>query len=210
MVFVLYYGTSMADDKAIQAHAPIQMLAPEDLLHPKEISAAPVSHGLLKDAKPKSAHTSTYKLGAGDKIKITVFGEKDLSRTYAVNEKGFISMPLIGDIRVGGVTVSEVNKILTDAFSQGYLKDPSIAIEISKFRPVYIMGEVRNPGSYEYVSAMTVLNAVAIAGGYTYRADQDDIEILRTENGASKLYEHNTGNPEVMPGDIILIKERFF
>lgn len=154
---------------------------------------------------------ASYKLGSGDKVKISVFGEQELSDTYLVNEEGFISLPLIGDIKVKGKTIQHVKKVIEAKLSEGYLVDPSIAMEVAEFRPIYVMGEVRTPGKYSFVTDMTVRNAVAIAGGFTYRANQDNVRILRELNKHS-VYRIEGVDPDmkIEPGDTVLIKERFF
>lgn len=154
---------------------------------------------------------ASYRLGSGDKIKITVFDEKELSGTYLVNEEGFISFPLIGSVHVLDKTIQDVKIIMNEKLSDGYLIDPSIAIEVEEFRPIYVMGEVRNPGKFAFMTDMTVRNAVAIAGGFTYRAKQDSVRILRGMNKNS-IHEIEGVKPDskIKPGDTILIKERFF
>ena len=168
----------------------------------KEKSPQPV---MLKQPK------ASYKLGSGDKVKITVFGEEDLSGTYLVNEEGYIFMPLIGEISAQGLTIENVSNDIRNKLLDGYLKDPSIALEIASFRPIYVMGEVREPGSYNFVTDMSIRNAVAIAGGFTYRANQKKIEILReTAQDETVRYEDLAPDQKIEPGDIIIIKERFF
>lgn len=151
-----------------------------------------------------------YKLGPADKIRVTIFNERDLSGVYTINEKSILSMPLVGEINVRDKTVFDVKNILVQKFSDGYLKDPSIAIEIDEFRSVFIIGEVREPGSYEYMFNMTILNAVAVAGGFTYRAKKNEVEVMREVDGESVVMEDIEIDEIVRPGDIILVKERFF
>ncbi|MFP4313761.1 MAG: polysaccharide biosynthesis/export family protein [Alphaproteobacteria bacterium] len=152
-----------------------------------------------------------YQLGKGDKIKVTVFGENDLSGTFLINEEGYVSLPLIGEFAVSGLTVQDVKGIIDDKLSDGYLVDPSIAIEVAEFRPIYVMGEVSSPGEYDFRTDMTVRNAVAMAGGFTYRAKQDNVKILR-ETSKNVIFEIQGVGPDVRiaPGDTIMIKERFF
>ncbi|MDA0967544.1 MAG: polysaccharide export protein [Proteobacteria bacterium] len=146
-----------------------------------------------------------YKLGSGDKLKITFFDEDDLSGEFEVDGSGTLSLPLIGNIDVLGLSLREVEKILISKFKEGYLVNPRISIEILNFRPFFIIGEVNDPGSYPYVSGLTVVNAVALAGGYTHRAKTDKVIITRDK----KKIEAKDSSA-VLPGDSIRVKERFF
>lgn len=150
---------------------------------------------------------SEYVLGIGDKLRITTFGETDLSGEFEVSSTGVVAMPLIGEVPAAGQTVGKVQESIRSTLAGGYLKDPRVSIEVLTYRPFFILGEVMKPGSYDYVNGMTVVNAVALAGGYTYRADKNDIVLKRTaEEKEEKVSETTT----VMPGDVITIRERFF
>lgn len=156
-----------------------------------------------------SASEPVYQLGSGDKVKVTVFGEKDLSGEFEVSGEGMISMPLIGSIDAMGKSLSELEQSIEASLAQGYLKNPRVSAEVLNYRPFYIVGEVKEPGSYPYVSGMTVLNAVALGGGFTYRADKEDILIIR---GGDKSQAPEKARPDtkVLPGDIVRVEERFF
>src|SRR5271156_5937984 len=151
---------------------------------------------------------SDYVLGAGDKLRITTFGEDDLSGEFQVSSTGIISMPLIGEVKAAGLTVSQVQSTITNKLADGYMKSPHVSLEVLNYRPFFIVGEVMKPGSYNYVNGMSVINAVAMAGGYTYRADKDDIKIKHggNEGKEEKVDESTT----VVPGDVITVPERFF
>ena len=123
---------------------------------------------------------------------------------------GTVTLPLIGDVDVQGLSVKQAERRLVERLADGYIKYPNVTIEVLKFRPFYVIGEVRAPGSYPYELEISVLQAIAIAGGYTYRADQDDIEILRASEAGSKVIEGVDEDTVIIPGDIISIKERFF
>lgn len=160
-------------------------------------------------ANPAPVSPADYTLGPGDKLRITVFGEKDLSGEFDIDGGGNISMPLIGNVVVVKQTVAQVIKDIEGKLQGGYLRDPKVSIDVINYRPFFILGEVLKPGSYPYVSGMTVVNAVALAGGYTYRADKDDITIVRASDAAKK--EHKAGETgAVMPGDVVRVPERFF
>jgi protein involved in polysaccharide export with SLBB domain len=149
-----------------------------------------------------------YRLGTGDKIKVTVFGEDDASGEYEIDATGAISARLIGRMAVKGMTVSEVEQMLIDQYrSRGFFRNPRISIELVNLRPFFILGEVEKRGSYPYVNGLTVAQAVAIAGGYTYRASRGRITIQRV--GAPKE-EAATEDTLVYPGDIVRVPERFF
>ena len=154
--------------------------------------------------------TAVYRLGADDEIKITVFGEDDLSGEYKVSAGGSVSMPLIGEVPVNGLSLAETENLIETKLAEGYLLEPSVSVAVSKYRPFYILGEVREPGSYSYVSNMTALNAVALAGGYTYRANSKSVQIMRGGKNEGSAYEEFPVEAKVMPGDVIMIKERFF
>lgn len=151
-----------------------------------------------------------YILGPGDKLKITVFGEEELSGPYTVSDAGQISYPLLGEVMVKDLNVPQVREKLADLLRQGYLNDPKIAIEVLEFRPFYITGEVKSPGSYGFVADMSVMNAVVLAGGFTFRADQDEVKIMRSTAGGSMMLKDIPTEEKVVPGDIILVEERFF
>ena len=155
------------------------------------------------------ADIASYKLGPGDALRVTVFRHEDLSGEFALDGEGYFAMPLVGEIVAGGWTARELENEIEQALkSGGYLVEPQVSIEVLNYRPFYIIGEVNNPGSFEYVNGMTVINAVALAGGFTYRADQDDIVISR--GGSSGPEIAAAPDTEVLPGDIIEVQERFF
>ena len=149
-----------------------------------------------------------YTLGSGDRLKITVFGEDDLSGEFQVDGSGNISFPLIGEVPVRGLSLRQVEQKLADSLKDGYLVDPKVSLEVLNYRPFYILGEVKNPGKYEYISGINLYNAVAMAGGYTYRARRNSAEITRS-NPEIKIRDadHST---LILPGDIINIRQRFF
>jgi polysaccharide export outer membrane protein len=151
----------------------------------------------------------TYRLGVSDVLSIRVFGEDDLSGEYRINHFGMVMMPLIGEVYLYGCTVKQAQGLITAMYEDGYLIEPSVVIEISEHRPFYIMGEVRAPGSYEFMPKMTVLKAVARAGGFTYRAQEDNFLIYRQNVEHEKGIKVRADYP-VSPGDVIIVKERFF
>lgn len=149
-----------------------------------------------------------YVLGTGDKLRVIVFGEPDLSGEFDVSGSGNVALPLIGQVRAMGLTLSQFEDAAEAKFSEGYLNSPRVSVEVLNYRPFYIYGEVANSGQYPYTSGMTVLNAVAVAGGYTYRANSDRVLITRGD-GAEQEYPASQA-VKVLPGDIVRIPERFF
>ena len=156
-----------------------------------------------------AAEKPIYRLGSGDKLRVTVFDEPRLSGDFEVSDQGALALPLIGEVKIGGMTTKEAEKLITAKYTEKYLKNPWVSIEVASYRPFFIVGEVRNPGSFPYVSGMTALNAVALAGGYTPRADRGNITIKRGADPAAD--EERIGEfTNVMPGDIVRVNHRFF
>jgi protein involved in polysaccharide export with SLBB domain len=152
---------------------------------------------------------NSYRLGPGDALRVTVFRHEDLSGEFTLDGDGYFALPLVGEILGGGRSARQLeNEIEVALKSGGYLVEPQVSIQVLNYRPFYIIGEVNNPGSFEYVNGMTVINAVALAGGFTYRADQDDIVISRGGSSGPEL--EAAPDTEVLPGDIIEVQERFF
>jgi protein involved in polysaccharide export with SLBB domain len=156
-----------------------------------------------------AAEPAAYRLGSGDKLRVTVFGEKDLSGDFEVNDQGVVALPLIGPVQVAGKTINETETIITQRYGKDYLVNPRVTVEVLNYRPFYILGEVQKPGSYPYVGGLTVLNAVALAGGYTPRADRGDIKVRRAAN-PSAGEQAATESSVVLPGDVVRVPERFF
>ncbi len=150
-----------------------------------------------------------YKLGVGDKVRITVYNEAALSGEFALSTNGNLSLPLIGEIPAAGKTPDEVSATVRARLSDGYLRDPKVTLEVTAYRPFYILGEVRAPGTYPYVSGLTVLNAIATAEGFTPRANQRVVFIRRFGVDQEAAYEL-TPDLRIYPGDTIRLGERFF
>lgn len=150
-----------------------------------------------------------YTLGSGDELKVTIFNQENLTGEYDVDGDGMVSLPLVGDVEVGDKTVNEAEKAIESAYKPDYLVNPRVSIQVLNYRPFYILGEVEQPGSYSYVNDLTVVEAVSIAGGYTYRADKEDVKIVRKNEPEEKVIEVKE-NTRVLPGDTIRVPERFF
>lgn len=175
-------------------------------------SAAParVETGSMPNAVPRGADpVYRYHLGTGDKVRIITFDENSLTGEFVVSGSGTISLPLVGDLKALGLTTSELQEEIQNALRQGYLKDPKVSVEVLNYRPFYILGEVTKPGEYPFVNGLTVLNAVATANGFTYRADTHKVFIKRANETAEHEVDLTTTTP-VEPGDTIRVKERYF
>lgn len=157
----------------------------------------------------KSHAESFYKLGVGDELKITIFNQEDLTGEYVVDGSGDLSLPLVGTIHAKGFSLKELENNIIDFLKPDYLLNPRVSIQVLNYRPFYILGEVNRPDSYSYVNGMTYLNAIAIAGGFTYRAKQDRAYVI---SGVDTSQEERQVKLEklVQPGDIIRIDERLF
>ncbi len=150
-----------------------------------------------------------YRLGSGDDLRITVFGQDDLSGEYNIDGSGNISMPLVGQVRVIDLTTSGVEAKIAAALEGDYLRNPRVSAEVTNYRPYTILGEVRAPGQFPYRSGLTVIEAVAQAGGFTYRANENTV-VIKSKDASQEVTVALDGNTLVQPGDSITIKERFF
>lgn len=165
--------------------------------------------GNAQDVGAGGNSAPSYRLGSGDEIKVTVFGEADLSGAYVVDGDGQITMPLVGQVVVGKLTLSEASTSLENRLKDGWLRDPKVTAELVKGRPYYILGEVNKPGEYPFSAGLTVMNAIASAGDFTYRADKVRILIKSADNPNEREVDLTPTTP-VQPGDTIRIRERFF
>jgi polysaccharide export outer membrane protein len=159
--------------------------------------------------EPAVIQDAGYVLGSGDKIRVITFGEDSLTGEFFVGSQGQVSLPLIGDVKAGGLTIAQFTEEVTKALANGFLKEPRISVEVLDYRPFYILGEVNKPGEYPFINGLTVMNAVATAGGFTYRANTRTVFIKGGAGSAEKKI-HLLSNTPVHPGDTIRIGERFF
>ncbi|MGC1304245.1 MAG: polysaccharide biosynthesis/export family protein [Caulobacteraceae bacterium] len=159
---------------------------------------------------PDGGRPSTdYKLGVADKVRMIVFNEPTLTGEYVVNSNGSLAVPLIGDVKAANRTTADLQTEIEARFKAGYLRDPHVSIEVLTFRPFFILGEVQKPGQYPFSSGLTVLNAVATAQGFTYRADMHHVYIRSAGEPREHKYRMTSTTP-VQPGDTIRIGERYF
>lgn len=153
--------------------------------------------------------TGSYRLGPTDRIRLKVYGEADISGEYEIDSSGYASIPLAGRIRAAGLTTGQLERSVAAALSKGIVRDPRVNIEIALYRPYYILGEVKKSGEYPYRIGMTILDAVASAGGFTYRANENKV-FLRRAGGATEEVYPLDAPVRVFPGDNIRIPERYF
>jgi polysaccharide export outer membrane protein len=152
---------------------------------------------------------SVYHLDAGDKLRVVVYGQEGLTNTYAIDAAGSITMPLIGSVHARGRTTAGLAADITAKLRNGFIREPSVAVEIESYRPFFILGEVQAPGQYPYVPNMTVESAIAIAGGFSPRARRDIVTLTHTDSSGVARYEVPLGTP-LKPGDTVQVSERWF
>jgi polysaccharide export outer membrane protein len=160
-------------------------------------------------AYPQAMFESPYLLDAGDRLRITVFGQEGLTNAYSVDAAGNVTLPLVGTLPARGMTTDQLSLSLTEHLKQGYIREPKVAIEVEAYRPFFIHGEVTTPGQFAYVANMTVENAVAIAGGFSPRADRSKVTVSRTIGGQTSRAVVGLSYP-LRPGDTLRIGERWF
>jgi polysaccharide export outer membrane protein len=152
---------------------------------------------------------AAYHLDAGDKLRVLVYGQEGLTNTYAIDAAGAITMPLIGSVPARGRTPAGLASEIAAKLRRGYIRDPSVAVEVEAYRPFFILGEVAAPGQYPYVPNMTVESAVAIAGGFSPRARRDSVTLTHTDASGSGRVVVPLGTP-LGPGDTVFVGERWF
>ena len=208
----------------LQTASPVASVPQSDLDHMaygQPYSPAPVS--ALADASGGAsvvrasyaaaplpvAHDRPYRLDAGDKLRVVVYGQEGLTNTYAIDAGGSITMPLIGAVPARGRTPAGLAAEITARLRNGYIREPSVAVEVETYRPFFILGEVAAPGQYPYVPNMSVESAVAIAGGFSPRAKRDSVTLTHADGAGSSRTVVPLGTP-LSPGDTILVGERWF
>jgi polysaccharide export outer membrane protein len=150
-----------------------------------------------------------YRLDAGDRLRVVVYGQEGLTNTYAIDAGGAITMPLIGAVPARGRTPAGLASEISAKLRNGFIRDPSVAVEIETYRPFFILGEVAAPGQYPYVPNMSVESAVAIAGGFSPRAQRDRVTLTHADRAGSSRNVVPLGT-SVGPGDTVLVGERWF
>lgn len=192
------------------AQAPAAPRDPGALMHPIPSPTIEAPPPIAPVAPGAAANISEgYILGTGDRIRLIVFGESNLSGEFLVDSTGRVALPLIGEVKADGMSLRQFETSVEDQLKRGYLNDPRVSVEVLNFRPFYILGEVARPGTYPYTSGLTVYNAVATAGGFTYRANTHSVKLKR-EGMDKELDLRLTPNLTLEPGDTLRIKERWY
>jgi polysaccharide export outer membrane protein len=159
-----------------------------------------------KGGAPPNTGLSGYRLGPRDQVQVTIFRQPDMSGQFTIDGEGYLALPLVGEFKAGGLNTRELEDQIEARLKQDqFLVSPQVSIQLQTYRSFYVLGEVNSPGSYEFRDGMTLTNAIALAGDYSYRGDQDDVSIER--EGCSFPARVDT---LVQPGDIIKVPERFF
>jgi protein involved in polysaccharide export with SLBB domain len=194
----------------------MQAARPMMPVYPSQPMAMPQANGYYQTLnsqqmaayQPGASANPNYVLGQGDKIKLTVFGETDLSGDFTIDGSGMLALPLIGQVRAAGYSAAQLEQAIGSALAQGYLKSPRVSVEVSTYRPFYIIGAVNRPGEYAYVNHMNALNAIALAGGFQNNAVESVVFIRR--EGTNKEEEMATDRTTaVYPGDVIRVHFTF-
>lgn len=159
---------------------------------------------------PPVTRADAYRLGPGDRVRVITYGEDQLTNEFRVNDSGNIALPLLGSVHASGLTTSELaQEIASDLQKRKLLRDPSVSVEVASYRPIFVLGEVAKPGEYPFEPGMTMLSAVTVAGGFTYRGVQSRAYVVRQEpshavEGILRPQDY------VQPGDVIKVYERVF
>lgn len=167
--------------------------------------------GLIQaqDTAKEDSESEGYQLGARDQIRVSVFNQPEITGDYVLDGEGRFSMPLIGTVNAKGLTPNELAQLITSKLKPDYLVNPRVSVEVSNYRPYFLIGEVKSTGSFPYVEGVTFLTAIAMAGGYSYRAKKDVVYVIRVGQEGEEELKLDV-NEKVQPGDIIRIAERFF
>lgn len=176
------------------------------------LTACDGTRGLIGEvpARAAMAQSDTYLLSPGDKLKVTVFNEPDLTGEFQVDQSGNISFPLIGSIAAAGLSATEFQNQLLKRLRNGYVRNARVSIEIASYRPFNVFGEVRNAGQYPYRPGLTVQDAIAMAGGFTYRANSRTAYIRRGTANTEMTVQLDGPRVPILPGDEVRVPERYF
>jgi len=191
---------------------PVAMVQPQPDLDTLAYGQPAYARGYATPARyvaPSSSFDAAYRLDAGDKLRVVVYGQEGLTNSYAIDAGGSITMPLIGSVPARGRTPAGLAAEITARLRNGYIREPSVAVEIDAYRPFFILGEVAAPGQYPYVPNMSVESAVAIAGGFSPRAKRDAVTLTHTTAQGVMRAVVPLGTP-LSPGDTVMVSERWF
>jgi polysaccharide export outer membrane protein len=211
---ILCLLTAFALAVCMRRSAPVAVVQPQAdldaMTYGQSYGTAPAPVTVAYAAAPTPMRYDTaYRLDAGDRLRVVVYGQEGLTNTYAIDAGGSITMPLIGPVPARGRTPAGLAADITAKLRNGFIREPSVAVEIEAYRPFFILGEVAAPGQYPYVPNMTVESAVAIAGGFSPRALRDRVTITHTDAAGSMRTVVPLGTA-LSPGDTVLVGERWF
>ncbi|QWG25712.1 polysaccharide export protein [Bradyrhizobium sediminis] len=215
--------TALALSGCMRRSAPVAVVQPQADLdtmaygRPYGVAPAPIPVAYAAAPAPvvyaaapaPVVYDAAYHLDAGDKLRVVVYGQEGLTNTYAIDAGGSITMPLIGAVPARGRTPAGLAAAIAARLRNGYIREPSVAVEVEAYRPFFILGEVAAPGQYPYVPNMSVESAVAIAGGFSARARRDRVTLTHTDASGSMRTVVPLGTA-VSPGDTVLVGERWF
>jgi polysaccharide export outer membrane protein len=206
--------TALALAGCMRTSTPVAMAEPlgdlDSLAYGQSYGKAPASSAMAYAAAPMPVrYDASYRLDAGDRLRVVVYGQEGLTNTYAVGAGGSITMPLIGAVPARGRTPAGLAAEISTKLRNGFIREPSVAVEIEAYRPFFILGEVAAPGQYPYVPNMTVESAVAIAGGFSPRALRDRVTLTHTDASGTARFAVPLGTP-ISPGDTVQVGERWF
>lgn len=166
--------------------------------------------GLLSGAGAVAqSGNAVYRLAPGDQINIVVFGESDLSMTFRLNDTGTLSYPFLGELKLEGLSVGEVEQLITEGLKGPYLVNPDVTVSIGEYRAFFVNGEVRRPGAFPYQPGLTLEKAIALAGGFTERASRNKVEVIRGSEPGAAARRIKLAEP-VFAGDVITVQQSFF
>ena len=174
------------------------------------LTACGTSSGVLDASTAGLSGSAAHHLSPGDKLKISVFNEPDLTGDYAIDENGNIAFPLVGELKAAGLGVDDFKANLVERLQGGFVRNPRVNIDVLNYRPINIIGEVKNAGQYPYRPGMTAQDVAAIAGGYTYRANENTLHVTRGTNKTQITVDLRKQNINIFPGDSVKISERYF
>jgi polysaccharide biosynthesis/export protein len=206
--------TALAQSGCMRTTDPVAAAQPQgdldSIAYGQSYAMAPAPTAVAYAAAPMPVtYDSAYRLDAGDKLRVVVYGQEGLTNTYAIDAGGSITMPLIGLVPARGRTPAGLAAEITGKLRHGYIRDPSVAVEIEAYRPFFILGEVASPGQYPYVPNISVESAVAVAGGFSPRAQRDRVTLTHTDSSGSMRVAVPLGTA-LSPGDTVLVGERWF
>jgi polysaccharide export outer membrane protein len=209
---ILCLLTALALAGCMRRSAPVAVVQPQagldQMPYGQSYGTAPAPVAVAYAPEPVRYDTA-YRLDAGDRLRVVVYGQEGLTNTYAIDAGGSITMPLIGSVPARGKTPARLAAAITAKLRNGFIREPSVAVEIEAYRPFFILGEVAAPGQYPYVPNMSVESAVAIAGGFSPRARRDRVTLTHTDASGSMRTVVPLGTA-ISPGDTVLVGERWF